>query len=148
MPDGTRLTIRSLLNVKSRMSYGQFIWNDAGVPDGKVLVRVDLARQLISVFRGGHEIGTAVILYGSDGTPTPTGLFPVLEKHADYHSRTYDAPMPHMLRLTWDGVALHASNVRRGSATHGCIGTPPAFAERMFAALSVGDPVLVEAKGS
>ena len=48
---------------------------------------------------------------GADGKETPLGDFPILQKAADYHSRTYDAAMPFMLRLTADGVAIHASNV-------------------------------------
>jgi lipoprotein-anchoring transpeptidase ErfK/SrfK len=106
-------------------------------------VRVDLKSQLISVFRSGHEIGTAVILYGADGVPTPTGKFPILAKLKDHRSATYDAPMPYTLRLTADGVSIHASNVRWGYATHGCIGVPEAFAARLFAAASVGDEVFI-----
>lgn len=112
MPDGTRRTIYSILNVRGPMRFGTHVWNEAGVPEGPLWVRVDLARQILSVFRGGHEIGSAVILYGTDGKPTPTGSFTVLQKDADYHSRTYDAPMPYMLRLTDDGVAIHGSDVR------------------------------------
>ena len=53
------------------------------------------------MFRSGHEIGTAVILYGADGLPTPTGKFPILAKLKDHRSITYDnAPMPYTLRLT------------------------------------------------
>jgi lipoprotein-anchoring transpeptidase ErfK/SrfK len=113
------------------------------VPAGPIWVRVDLDSQLISVFRAGHEIGTAVILYGADGLPTPTGKFPILAKLKDHRSATYDAPMPYTLRLTGDGVAIHASDVRWGYATHGCIGVPADFAARLFATASVGDEVLV-----
>lgn len=148
LPGGDHKTVRSLLNITRPMKFGDFEWDDTGVPPGEVWVRIDLSRQTLSVFRAGHEIGTAVILFGSNKTPTPVGLFTVLEKDADYHSRTYDAPMPHMLRLTMDGVALHASNVRRGSATHGCIGTPPGFARRLFAAVAVGDPVAIYTDGA
>jgi lipoprotein-anchoring transpeptidase ErfK/SrfK len=49
--------------------------------------------------------------------------------------------MPYMLRLTTDGVAIHASNVREGWATHGCIGVPMEFARRLFAEVKLGDPV-------
>ena len=121
--------IKSLLNVHKRMEYGDFVWNDRNVPAGPVWVRVDLDRQLISVFRDGHEIGTAVILYGADEKETPAGVFPVLAKIKDHESSIYDAKMPYTLRLTDDGVAIHASSVRWGAATHGCIGVPPAFAE-------------------
>jgi len=131
----------SILDVPNQMHYGQFVWNDAGVAPGAIRIRVDLGRQLISVFRGGQEIATAVILFGGNGKETPVGDFPILQKAADYHSVTYDAPMPYMLRLTTDGVAIHASNVREGWATHGCIGVPMEFARRLFAEVKLGDPV-------
>lgn len=143
LPDGRRETVKSVINVAKRMQFGDFVWNEDRIPDGPVWVRVDLTRQLVSVFRGGHEIGTAVILYGTDGKPTPTGSFTILDKRADYHSRSYDAPMPFMLRLTDDGVAIHGSNVRQGYATHGCIGIPLDFARKLFAATHKGDIVAI-----
>ena len=135
--------IKTILNVPRPMRYGDFVWNDRGIPGGSTWIRVDLKSQLVSVFRSGHEIGTAVILYGGDGVPTPTGKFPILAKFKDHQSATYDAPMPYTLRLTGDGVSIHASNVRWGYATHGCIGVPQGFAEKLFAAVSVGDEVLI-----
>jgi len=143
LADSGQDEIRSVLNVTDPMHYGDYVWDEQGVPDGPVQIRVDLTTQIISVFRGGHEIGSAVILYGSDGKPTPLGRFPVLQKDADYHSRTYDAPMPYMLRLTDDGVAIHGSHVRRGWATHGCIGVPLAFARLLFEHVRPGDMVTI-----
>jgi lipoprotein-anchoring transpeptidase ErfK/SrfK len=136
--------IKTILDVRSAMTYGQFVWNDNGVPAGPAWIRVDLHAQLMSVFRSGHEIGTAVILYGADGLPTPTGKFPILAKLKDHRSITYDnAPMPYTLRLTRDGVSIHGSNVRWGFATHGCIGIPKAFAAKLFDVVKVGDEVLI-----
>ncbi|HVI06201.1 MAG TPA: L,D-transpeptidase family protein, partial [Sphingomicrobium sp.] len=114
------------------------------VPSGPIWIRVDLGSQLLSVFRAGHEIGTAVILYGANDVPTPTGKFPILAKMKDHNSATYDdAPMPDTLRLTNDGVSIHASNVRWGYATHGCIGIPTDFAAELFNAASIGDEVFI-----
>ena len=136
--------IKSLLNVPSRMTYGQFVWNDRDVPPGPAWIRIDLKSQILSVFRSGDEIGTAVILYGTDGLPTPTGKFPILAKLKDHRSATYgNAPMPYTLRLTRDGVSIHGSNVRWGFATHGCVGVPTAFAAKLFDAVSAGDEVLI-----
>lgn len=143
LPDGQARTVHSLLRVDKPMRYGDYVWEDSGVPAGPVWVRVDVTRQLVSVFRGGDEIGSAVILYGAESKPTPAGAFTVLQKARDYHSQTYDAPMPYMLRLTRDGVAIHGSNVREGWATHGCIGVPEAFARRLFAEMKLGDPVFI-----
>ena len=132
---------RSVLNPHKRLSYGEYMWNDQGVPPGPVRVRVDLRRQLISVFRAGEEIGTAVVLYGSSEKGTPRGEFPILAKLRTHRSNIYDAPMPYTLRLTADGVAIHASDVRWGYATHGCIGVPTGFAQRLFDQAKLGDVV-------
>lgn len=143
LPDGERQVVRSVLNIDQRMKFGDYVWRDVDVPPGPVWVRVDLGRQMLSVFRGGHEIGSAVILYGTDGKSTPTGVFPILAKAREHRSNLYEADMPFMLRLTNDGVAIHASAVRRGSATHGCIGVPITFAERLFEAVGRGDRVAI-----
>ena len=143
LPGGEQRTVRSVLNIDRKMKFGDFEWRDKDVPPGPVWVRVDLTRQMLSVFRGGHEIGSAVILYGTDGTPTPTGIFPILAKAREHSSNLYEAEMPFMLRLTNDGVAIHASAVRRGSATHGCVGIPFAFAEKLFDAVQRGDEVAI-----
>lgn len=136
--------IYSVLDVRKPMHYGDFVWNDRNVPKGEVWIRVDLKTQLLSVFRGGHEIGTAVILYGADEKQTPDGVFPVLAKIKDHKSATYNgAPMPYTLRLTQDGVAIHGSDVRWGAATHGCVGVPLEFAQKLFGQVTKGDQVLI-----
>lgn len=135
--------IKTILNVPARMQYGDYRWNEQGVPAGPAWIRVDLNTQTISVFRSGHEIGTAIVLYGADGLDTPTGKFPILAKIKDHYSATYDAPMPYTLRLTADGVAIHASDVRWGRATHGCVGVPMEFAAKLFEASSRGETVLI-----
>jgi hypothetical protein len=137
------MEVQSLLRVDHPLEYGQWIWNDRGIAAGRTTIRVDLGTQLISVIRGGHEIGTSVILYGAATHATPTGRFPILSKAADYHSQTYDAPMPYALRLTQDGIAIHGSNVLSGRATHGCIGLPLEFARRLFGKVKRGDIVLI-----
>jgi lipoprotein-anchoring transpeptidase ErfK/SrfK len=146
-PGGVRRPIRSLLDVQHAMTFGDYVWDENGVPPGPLWVRIDIGAQLISVFRGEHEIGTAVILYGGNGKPTPIGAFHVQRKAKDYVSHTYDTPMPFALMLTNDGVAIHASNVRPGWATHGCIGVPIDFAKRLFDAMRLGDSVLITSTG-
>jgi hypothetical protein len=143
LPGGRHETIRSMLDIDQHMRFGDFVWDEDKIPKGAIWIRIDLPRQILSVFRDGHEIGTAVILYGTDGKPTPIGSFSIKEKNADYYSHSYHAPMPYMLRLTDDGVAIHGSNVRQGRATHGCIGVPLGFAKMLFAAASKGDPVFI-----
>jgi hypothetical protein len=144
LPNGQWRSISSLLNVRSPMQFGDHVWNDKDVPAGSVWIRIDLSRQIISVFRGAHEIGSAVILYGTDGKPTPTGAFHIIERAREHRSNLYDAEMPFMLRLTNDGVAIHASKVKEGSATHGCVGVPRDFAQLLFGVVKRGDLVVIE----
>lgn len=143
LPDGSIRRVRSLLAIRSPLHHGDYVWNAKGVPAGPVWILIDPARQLLSVFRAGQEIGTAVVLFGGDGKPSPAGVFPIRAKTATYRSRAYDAPMPDALWLTRDGVAIHASTVRAGAATHGCIGVPPAFARLLFGVARVGDTVAI-----
>lgn len=135
--------IKSLLDVRLPLTYGSYVWNDAAVPKGPTWIRVDLRSQLISVFMSGHEIGTAVIVYGADNKQTPAGTLHILSKAKEHRSSLYDAEMPFTLRLTGDGVSIHGSKVRAGAASHGCIGVPLEFARRLFGAARVGDEVII-----
>jgi hypothetical protein len=51
--------------------------------------------------------------------------------------------MPFMLRLTADGVAIHASRVRPDGATHGCLGVPLRFAEKLYSVAGMGTEVFI-----
>ena len=135
--------IKSLLAIDNPLEHGGYRWDDAGVAKGVTWIRVDLNSQLLSVFRDGHEIGTAVILYGAQSKQTPPGVYPILAKAREHRSSLYDADMPYTLRLTNDGISIHGSNVRWGAATHGCIGVPLPFAEKLFDAVAQNDEVVV-----
>ena len=137
------MVVKRILTLDRPLRHGDFVWEDAGVPQGPLLITVDLAAETISVFRDGYEIGTAAIVYGADGLPTPLGTFPITQKDAHHVSNLYDAPMPYMLRLTNDGVAIHGSMVRWDAATHGCVGVPTEFARRLFAVAKLGDRVII-----
>ena len=131
------------LVIGRQMLHGDYVWQDEGVPPGRIEILVDLSAQTLSVFRGGHEIGRTVILYGTDEQPTPLGTFTIIEKDADHVSNLYDAIMPWMLRLTRDGIAIHGSNVRYGWASRGCVGVPDEFAALLFAQARLGDRVTI-----
>jgi lipoprotein-anchoring transpeptidase ErfK/SrfK len=133
------------LDIPHWLRPGEFVWTDQAVPaSGSTVVVVNLRARVLSVYRAGVEIGRSSLIYGADNKPTPVGEFPVLEKDADHVSNLYDAPMPHMLRLTWDGVALHGSPALRDDlATRGCVGLPRGFAALLYDVVNVGDRVIV-----
>lgn len=135
------------LELDRPLAHGDYAWSEDGAPDGPVEIVVDLSAQTLSVFRGGHEIGRAVILYGEEGSPTPLGSFTITEKNRDHVSNIYDAPMPYMLRLTNDGIAIHGSIVKYGAATRGCVGVPDEFAAMLFRIAGIGDRVTIVGSG-
>ena len=140
----TKHIIQQVLPISKQMKFGEFIWDDPDTSSGRVWITVDIFHQIISVFRAGREIGAAVVIFGTDGYPTPVGQFSILERHEHHRSNLYDAEMPFMLRLTNDGVAIHASDVQKGAATHGCIGVPKRFAELLFNVTRIGNFVVIK----
>jgi len=141
-PTPAPLVVRRVLPI-GPIKFGDYAWDEKGVPDGPLIITVDLAAQTLSVFRNGYEIGATAILYGADDKPTPLGSFPILMKDADHVSSLYGAPMPYTMRLTNDGVAVHGTRVAWGYATHGCIGVPIPFAKLLFRVAKVGDRVII-----
>lgn len=136
--------IKRILPIEGPIRYGEWHWDDQDVPKGPIVVTVDLKARVISVFRGGYEIGAAAVLLGTEEKPTPLGVFPITEKDKDHVSNIYTgAPMPYMQRLTNDGITLHGSDVALGYASHGCVGMPDAFAAKLFATTSIGDKVYI-----
>ena len=135
--------VHSVLAPDGLLHPGDYVWEAEGVPPGPLTIVVDLEARMLHAYRGGVEIGRVWIIYGDDDKPTPTGVFPILEKDVDHVSNLYDAEMPYMLRLTWDGIAIHGSPIGENAATHGCIGVPEEFAELLFAEARVGDSVMV-----
>ena len=137
--------IKRVLPIDGPIRYGEWHWDDEGIPNGPLVVTVDLQARVISVFQDGYEIGAAAALLGTPDHPTPIGTFPILTKERHNVSEKYgNAPMPWTLRLTWDGVAVHGgSTVERGYASHGCIGVPDEFASRLFDIAGVGDVVII-----
>ncbi|MEH3100159.1 L,D-transpeptidase family protein [Sphingomonas adhaesiva] len=136
--------VHTILDVGRALGPGDYVWDEDDVPPGRARIVVDLTRRRLYVYRAGVEIGRSYIVIGPPEQPTPTGRFPILQKHADHYSSTYDgAPMPYMLRLTWGGVAIHGSPVEEDWVTHGCIGVPTAFARILYAHARKGDEVVV-----
>ncbi|MEG3153268.1 L,D-transpeptidase family protein, partial [Sphingomonas sp. ZT3P38] len=138
------LIVKRILDIPGPIRFGEYYWDgDTAKVAGPLIVTVDLEAETMSVFRDGYEIGATAILYGADEKPTPVGIYPITQKKVHHISNLYGAPMPYMMRLTNDGVAIHASEVEMGAATHGCIGVPLAFAKLLFAQAKLGDRVII-----
>ncbi|HEY0149690.1 MAG TPA: L,D-transpeptidase family protein [Allosphingosinicella sp.] len=133
----------ALLPVNRWLASGEYAWRAEETAPGPVTIVVDLRARTLSVYRAGVEIGRSSVVYGYEDKPTPLGTFAILQKKADHISNLYNAPMPWMLRLTWDGVAIHGSEMADDKATHGCIGVPNEFGEKLFGLAQKGGRVIV-----
>jgi lipoprotein-anchoring transpeptidase ErfK/SrfK len=110
---------------------------------------VDLSEQKAYAYEDGFVVFDGRISSGVEGRETPTGTFKVLEKKKYHRSNMWPRPdggakMHYMLRLTYDGIAMHLGVVPDGPASHGCIRMKSGFAQRMFRWAEVGTPVIIE----
>lgn len=117
----------------------------AGTLEGPLQIVVSKDLQELKVYDGGVVVATSRVSTGKAGHSTPTGIFSILEKKRTHFSNLYDsAPMPFMQRLTWSGIALHASNsVPAYPASHGCVRLPNDFAKTLFSLTRRGGHVLI-----
>jgi lipoprotein-anchoring transpeptidase ErfK/SrfK len=99
-----------------------------------VVILVSLPDQLLYVYRNGVRIGRSTVSTGKPGKGTPTGVFTVLQKKVRHESSIYKgAQMPHMRRLTWTGIAIHAGHLPGYPVSAGCVRLPVDFAAKLYA---------------
>ncbi|MFB2552289.1 L,D-transpeptidase family protein [Ensifer soli] len=116
--------------------------------DAPYQIVVSRDQQSLVVYDGDTVVATSRVSTGKKGHTTPTGIFSILEKRRHHRSNIYsNAPMPFMQRLTWSGIALHASNhVPNHPASHGCIRMPNSFAETLYRMTDRGLHVIVSGR--
>jgi len=123
---------------------GDYSWHPELSPTGPVVVLVSLPDQLLYAYRNGVRIGRSTVSTGKPSKGTPTGVFTVLEKKVRHTSSIYKgAPMPHMQRLTWSGIALHAGHLPGYPASAGCVRMPIDFAAKLFSVTGIGTTVII-----
>lgn len=149
-----------------------FEWKGDGRRLSRIIIDTD--RQQASFYDGDELVGWSTVATGVASHRTPTGEFEVMEKVADKRSnlygRIYDsagnlvkrnakqgrdavppggrfvgARMPHFLRMTYDGVGMHAGPIPRpgNPASHGCIRMPAQVADAIFDHADLGTRVTV-----
>ncbi|AGA89467.1 hypothetical protein Thimo_0626 [Thioflavicoccus mobilis 8321] len=151
-------------------------WQGDGRRVSRVIIDVD--EQRARFYDGNEQIGWTTVATGVKTFPTPTGQFEVIEKVTDKRSNIYGkiynkggqviksnarigrdevpeggrfagAKMPYFMRLTYDGVGLHAGSIPRPGqpASHGCIRLPRKLAPILFTHVDYGTPVRIIGSG-
>src|ERR1700726_1797759 len=135
---------RAVKPFTSELKPGDYVWHPEVSPAGPVVVFVSLPDQVVYAYRNGVRIGRSTVSTGKPGKPTPTGVFTVLQKKVDHESSIYKgAKMPHMQRLTWTGIALHAGHLPGYPASAGCVRMPVDFAARLYSVTGMGTTVII-----
>ena len=114
---------------------------DAGEP---IMAIVSIKSQQVTFYDADGWILRAPVSTGTKGRETPAGVFAIVEKKEDHRSNMYDdAWMPHMQRITWNGIALHGGPLPGYAASHGCVRMPFGFAEKLFGKTRIGMRVII-----
>ncbi len=151
-------------------------WNGDGRSITRIVVNTD--EQKARFYVGDEQIGWTTVASGVSKYPTPVGHFEVMEKVENKRSNLYGkiysqggkvlhanaktgrdpvpsgarfegAKMPYFLRLTYDGIGLHAGPIPRPGrpASHGCIRMPSKMAPILFEHVNLGTKVSIVGKG-
>src|SRR5215471_518888 len=113
----------------------------AGEP---IMAIVSIKAQQVVFYDADGWILRAPVSTGTKERETPAGVFAVVDKEVDHRSNMYDdAWMPHMQRITWNGIALHGGPLPGYAASHGCVRLPFGFAGKIFDKTRIGMRVII-----
>jgi hypothetical protein len=114
---------------------------DVGEP---IMAVVSIKGQSVTFYDADGWMLRTPVSTGMKGRETPAGVFTILEKRADHRSNLYDdAEMPHMQRLTWNGIAMHGGLLPGRPASKGCVRLPYGFANDLFGRTELGMRVVI-----
>jgi hypothetical protein len=145
---------------------------DGGPGNGPARIRIVLSEQTAYFFRGNVLVGKSWLSTGDSGHPTPCGSFRIIQKDKHHRSSRYGvfvdaggnvvdgdvdikkdpvprglkyegADMKNFMRLTSEGVGMHAGFLPGYPASHGCIRMPERLSEYFFNNVAVGTPVTI-----
>jgi L,D-transpeptidase catalytic domain len=109
-----------------------------------IMAIVSIKSQRVTIYDANGWILSAPVSTGTKGRETPAGVFSVVEKKKDHRSNLYDdAWMPNMLRITWNGIALHGGPLPGYPASHGCVRMPFGFADKLFDRMRMNTRVII-----
>ncbi|AHF03869.1 hypothetical protein MARPU_08295 [Marichromatium purpuratum 984] len=151
-------------------------WSGEGQRVSHIVVDTDT--QKARFYDGDVEVGWTTVATGVSRHPTPIGSFTVMEKVENKRSNLYGryyssagkllqsnvkvgrdplpdgarfvgAKMPYFMRLTTDGIGLHAGPIPRPGrpASHGCIRMPAKVAPLLFAKVDRDTTVTIVGRG-
>ena len=117
-----------------------------------LILRVSYDTQMGILYRDGKKIRDVPVSMGRPGLETWSGYMTVMEKYEVKRminpAAHYDVEVPYAMRLTWDGIFLHAApwneaNLGVAPTSHGCINVSYDEGKWWFENSLIGDVVTV-----
>ncbi|QIF03378.1 L,D-transpeptidase family protein [Roseimicrobium sp. ORNL1] len=149
-------------------------WHGATDASGPTKVRIALNEQKAYIYKGDQQAGWTYLASGRGGFQTPQGTYRISEKKEQKNSSKYGiivdsegnvvdgeatlgvdrippgcrfvgASMPYWMRLTGNGIGMHAGNIPNPGypASHGCIRLPRGMAATLYDVVDVGTVVTI-----
>ncbi|NBJ02708.1 hypothetical protein D3Z62_22035 [Lachnospiraceae bacterium] len=128
---------------------------------GGTFLEVDLTAQHMWYLENGTVVFESDVVTGKNSTPTPPGVYNILEKLSptvlvgnivpETNEPEYRTPVDFWMRVTWSGIGFHdatwqpafGGDVYLWNGSHGCINMPYYNAQELYSILQLGTPVVV-----
>ena len=154
-------SIRNGEVVTKAPAYDQTAASHAPQDWGGTFLEVDLAAQHMWYLENGTVVFESDVGTGKNSTPTPPGVYNILEKLSptvlvgnivpETNEPEYRTPVDFWMRVTWSGIGFHdatwqpafGGDVYLWNGSHGCINMPYYNAQELYSILQLGTPVVV-----
>ena len=114
-----------------------------GALAGEKKILVNIEQQKLYAVQANKLIYEFDVVTGKPGKETTIGDYRIFRKVKDYHSRTYDSPMPYSMFFSEDGKAIHATSwatlrsylhayLTESVGSMGCVGLTDEDAEILY----------------
>ena len=128
---------------------------------GGTFLEVDMTAQHMWYLENGTVVFESDVVTGKNSTPTPPGVYNILEKLSptvlvgnivpETNEPEYRTPVDFWMRVTWSGIGFHdatwqpafGGDVYLWNGSHGCINMPYYNAQELYSILQLGTPVVV-----
>lgn len=154
---GTKVVVRADLNGVDAGNgiYGQTSASTSFTVGRSMITKVDLARDVATVYRNGKRVRTILVSGGKRGWETRSGTKLIMAK--EYNKKMtnemigakedYTLVAKYALRITNSGEFLHsapwnAAHLGRRNASHGCVGMSVSDSQWLYQNSLIGDPVV------
>src|SRR3954454_3305610 len=154
---GTKVTVAADLNGVDAGGgiYGQSSASTSFTVGRSLITKVDLRKDVTTVYRNGKKVRTIDVSGGKPGWETRSGTKLIMAKEFNKTmtnemigaAEDYTLVAKYALRITNSGEFLHsapwnAANLGRVNASHGCVGMSVADSAWLYKNTLIGDPVV------